>query len=228
MICISRLITAILIQALSSSTNLRRTSYICLKKLWKKSSSWKAPFRITIALRLWIWRRWNRRSSWLWWMSWAEEGTERTASLKRWNMCIDWSYFVRSLWFIGAFPFIVRRTLSSFSKDVRWTMWLLARLIFCWWFQFVEIARRGSGHLHQGSNHHKVTCNNDVFLSNLRIFYQSFQYFLIGLSEIFCSIVAVEFYYTQAPSLMKSVLFCVNHLSWFWLLARVRIGSPAT
>lgn len=55
-------------------------------------------------------------------------------------------------------------------------------------------------------------------MSHLSVFWQIFQFSLIGVSEILASITSLEFFYSQAPTVMRSVAQSLN-------LATTSLGS---
>jgi len=69
----------------------------------------------------------------------------------------------------------------------------------------IEIARKSSTTLSIVS-----TCDSAVYISDLSVLWQIPQYVLVGVSEIFASIVSLEFFSGQAPQSMKSVVYSIN------------------
>lgn len=55
-----------------------------------------------------------------------------------------------------------------------------------------------------------ISCDNIPQMSNISVFWQIFQFVLIGISEIMASITSLEFFYSQAPTVMRSVTQSLN------------------
>merc|ERR1712154_489928 len=56
----------------------------------------------------------------------------------------------------------------------------------------------------------RSTCDNRVFISDLSVLWQIPQYLLVGASEVFASITSLEFFSSQAPDSMKSIVYALN------------------
>merc|ERR1712224_1148210 len=69
----------------------------------------------------------------------------------------------------------------------------------------VEIERKRSTTLSITS-----TCDSDIYLSSLSVLWQIPQYLLTGVSEVFASIVSLEFFSGQAPESMKAIVYSLN------------------
>ena len=63
-----------------------------------------------------------------------------------------------------------------------------------------------------GLTEYKSVCNNDkvILVSNMSVFWQIIQYFLTGVSEIFAIIAGLEFFFSQSPKSMRSVIQAFN------------------
>jgi len=75
-----------------------------------------------------------------------------------------------------------------------------------------------------------ISCDDIPQMSNLSIFWQVPQFILIGISEIFASITSLEFFYSQAPSRMRSVsqasnLFTNALGSWLTIPLTILVNS---
>ncbi len=55
-----------------------------------------------------------------------------------------------------------------------------------------------------------IDCDNIPQYSNMSVFWQIFQFVLIGMSEILAAISALEFFYSQSPTVMRSVTQSLN------------------
>eukprot|EP01040_Poterioochromonas_malhamensis_P014576 gene14576-16151_t len=55
-----------------------------------------------------------------------------------------------------------------------------------------------------------IDCDNIPQMSHLSVFWQIFQFVVIGMSEILASITSLEFFYSQAPTVMRSVTQSLN------------------
>lgn len=58
-----------------------------------------------------------------------------------------------------------------------------------------------------------ISCNDIPQMSNISVFWQIPQFMLIGISEILASITALEFFYSQSPTAMRSVVQSFNLLT---------------
>lgn len=63
-----------------------------------------------------------------------------------------------------------------------------------------------------------ISCDNIPQMSGLSVFWQIFQFMILGTSEILASITSLEFFYSQAPTVMRSVSQSLN-------LATTALGS---
>ncbi|TNY20049.1 PTR2-domain-containing protein [Rhodotorula diobovata] len=58
--------------------------------------------------------------------------------------------------------------------------------------------------------HNAATCEEEPFIESLNVWIQTPSYILIALSEIFASIVSLEYAYTKAPKSMRSMVMSVG------------------
>ena len=56
------------------------------------------------------------------------------------------------------------------------------------------------------------TCDSSIYLSSLSVLWQIPQYLLVGVSEVFASIVSLEFFSSQAPESMRAIVYSLNLL----------------
>lgn len=63
-----------------------------------------------------------------------------------------------------------------------------------------------------------INCSNIPQMSHLSVFWQIFQFSMIGVSEVLASVASLEFFYAQAPTLMRSFVQSLN-------LATTGLGS---
>eukprot|EP01083_Nonionella_stella_P066368 174721_1 len=54
------------------------------------------------------------------------------------------------------------------------------------------------------------TCDSSIYISSLSVLWQIPQYLLVGVSEVFASITSLEFFSSQAPDEMKSIVYAAN------------------
>jgi len=54
------------------------------------------------------------------------------------------------------------------------------------------------------------TCDSSIYISELSVLWQTPQYLLTGVSEVFASIVSLEFFSGQAPDSMKAIVYSLN------------------
>ena len=71
--------------------------------------------------------------------------------------------------------------------------------------RLVEIWRKSTRTLSTAS-----TCDSDIYISSLSVMWQIPQYLLCGVSEVFASIVSLEFFSGQAPESMKAIVYSLN------------------
>merc|ERR1719229_1086869 len=53
-------------------------------------------------------------------------------------------------------------------------------------------------------------CDSSIYISELSVLWQTPQYLLTGESEVFASIVSLEFFSGQAPESMKAIIYSLN------------------
>merc|ERR1719229_41214 len=53
-------------------------------------------------------------------------------------------------------------------------------------------------------------CDSSIYISELSVLWQTPQYLLTGESEVFASIVSLEFFSGQAPDSMKAIVYSLN------------------
>merc|ERR1712062_465120 len=70
------------------------------------------------------------------------------------------------------------------------------------------------------------TCNDSGNISNLSVLWQIPQYVLVGASEVFASVSAMEFFSGQAPESMQVILYSLNLMAAGvgYLMATVLVG----
>ena len=71
----------------------------------------------------------------------------------------------------------------------------------------IEMKRKDSALLEVQSN-----CS-DVMMSDMSVWWQTFQYILVGIAEILINISAIDLFYSQAPESMRSVCQALNLLT---------------
>ena len=71
---------------------------------------------------------------------------------------------------------------------------------------FIEIARKNSGIIENRFS----TCDESINLHKISIFWQFPQYVLVGTSEVMAAIAGLEFFYDQAPTSMKTIIYSLN------------------
>jgi hypothetical protein len=55
-----------------------------------------------------------------------------------------------------------------------------------------------------------IDCDNIPQMSHMSVFWQAFQFILIGTSEILAVVTGLEFFYSQSPTVMRSVAQSLN------------------
>ena len=74
---------------------------------------------------------------------------------------------------------------------------------------FVEIARKQA----PVSNSVVSACDENVYVSEISIFWQIGQFFIAGTSEVLASITALNFFVNQSPAHVRSVILAIYYLT---------------